>query len=149
MKKILILISFITIGCNNVSKNSSFGVSSIKIPIDITNLRVINTISRPEQKETILLLADSTYIKEYYKSNTDKQINRKGTVLVLYWNEINDPVWIGAKIHGEYLYADILVFNDSNVNIKRYNEKGSIVNLEKEDLDNSIEITKPPLIYMP
>ncbi len=149
MKKLLILISIITIGCNDVSKNSAIGVSSIKIPIDITNLRVINTISRPEQKETILLLADSTYIKEYYKSNTENQINRKGTVLVLHWNEINDPVWIGAKIHGEYLYADLLVFNDSDVNIKRYNEKGVLVNLKKEELKNSIEITKTPLIYMP
>jgi len=149
MKKILILISFLTIGCNDISKNLALEVSSIKIPIDITNLKVINTISRSDQKETILLLADSTYIKEYYKSTNHNQISQKGTVLALYWNEIDDPVWVGAKIHGEYLYTDLIIFNDSYINIKRFDEKGSNIKLEKKDINNIIEITKTPLIFMP
>lgn len=149
MKRIFILLTFITIGCNDISKNSALEDSRIKIPIDINKLKVINTISRPEQKETILLLADSTYIKEYYHSNSNNQITQKGTVLVLYWNEINDPVWIGAKIHGKYHYADLIIFNKTNINIKRYDYKGSNIVLKKEDVNNIIEITKTPLIFMP
>lgn len=148
MKKIIVLIVFITFGCNETSKNSNTEFSSIKIPFDINKFKVINTISKPIKKETILLLADSTYIKEYYKSSNN-QINQKGTVLVLYWNEINDPVWIGAKIHGEYLFADLIIFNDYDVNITRYNEKGLKIKLEKEDINNIVAITKTPIIFMP
>ena len=66
--------------------------------------------------------------------------------LLVYWQQKDDPVWIGARIPGKFLYTDIVQFNSDDFTINRYDSSGKQIQLdtnEKEKAEQFVLEVKP------
>ncbi|HAB53341.1 MAG TPA: hypothetical protein DCE80_14415 [Ignavibacteriales bacterium] len=53
--------------------------------------------------------------------------------LIIYWQQKDDLVWIGARIPGKFLYTDLIQFNNNDFIIRRYDSSGKILKLDNAE----------------
>jgi len=154
MKYLAILLFFIFASCHAKKDESNINIDASpvinQIPFVFKKAKVINTIIKPIEKQTLLILADSLFANEYESKMIDSLNINNGTLLVLYWEQKSDPVWIGAKIPGNYLYADLVGFNHGMIDVKRYDKQGRKTTIDEKEIKNTIQLIKTtPVAFMP
>ncbi|KAF0158778.1 MAG: hypothetical protein A2499_14465 [Stygiobacter sp. RIFOXYC12_FULL_38_8] len=113
--------------------NNTATVQIGNIPFDLSSAKVVSSIIRHKDHHTILILTDK-------KSQTTKNNLSNGNAfvqgakwLIIYWQQKDDLVWIGARIPGKFLYTDLIQFNNNDFIIRRYDSSGKILKLDNAE----------------
>lgn len=103
--------------------------TSINIPFDIDRSIFLNQFTSPSSGVTSWLMVDSNFIRhqrtisQFLDSNNS---SNNGTLCILHWSRIDDPAWIGARIPGKFLSADLIMYKNDSLVIKQYDAGGEI-----------------------
>lgn len=124
----LVLIAGMMVSCE-YSKESSYinvtaSVSIPGIPFNIEQGFFLNQYADPSSRTTSWILADSGFINGQSVSDFTTATGR-GKLCVVHWSQTPDPVWIGARIPGRFLWADVLMYEGDTLIIKHYLPNGT------------------------
>jgi hypothetical protein len=99
--------------------NERAAVSLPGLPFALDTAVFLNQYSNPFSRITSWILADSGFAaNESIDRILRTRTNRK--LCILHWVQTDDPVWIGARIPGTFLGADLLMYERNELVIKRY-----------------------------
>ena len=154
MKYIIpILISLLFVACSSnydqqqqsyLNNNAAFKIGNI--PFDFNSSKVVSSIIRPKDHQTILILSEKTSQSANTGMSNQNRFIPGTKWLLVYWQQKDDPVWIGARIPGKFLYTDIVQFNSDDFTINRYDSSGKQIQLdtnEKEKAEQFVLEVKP------
>jgi len=135
---IFISIFFFFFACNSNPKyqsqsylNDAAAVQITDIPFNLESAKLVSSVIRPNDKQTILVLSEATTPNKDISNKTNFQKGIKW--LIIYWEQTDDPVWIGARIPGQYLFADLVQFNEDGFTFNRYNNSGRLLRLNENE----------------
>lgn len=149
---LLLTIGFAVSACGSKERIASIhyeaAVSIPQMPFDLQSAVYINQYTKPSDRTASWLLGDSVFINQtltrFFESGNE------GRLCVLHWSQINDPAWIGARIPGECLGADLLMYENNELVVRRYTPTGE-ARLADEDyrkelleLLNQVEFVRYP-----
>lgn len=110
--------------------NNTAAVQMGNIPFNLSSAKVVSSIIRPKDHQTILILTDKK--AKTAKSNLANKNDfvQDAKWLIIYWQQKDDTVWIGARIPGKFLFTDLIQFNNNDFIIRRYDSSGKILKLD-------------------
>lgn len=121
--------------------NTEASVSITGMPFSIEKGVFLNQYINPSSRTTSWLLADSAFVHDHQSLNQFFSANRKEKLCILHWSQTDDPVWIGARIPGQFLWADLLMFESDTLVIKQYKPNGEVMaanELYKKELERTL-----------
>jgi hypothetical protein len=106
--------------------NEEASLSIPGLPFSIAEGVLLSQYAIPSTRTTSWLLADSGFVKNQSVAGFLSG-KGQGKLCILHWSQTNDPVWIGARIPGKFLRADVIMFESGKLVIKQYNSYGVVV----------------------
>ena len=123
----LILFAGMLCSCDDNKKRSYLNeeafVSIPGLPFRLEQSIFLNQYANPLSRTTSWLLADSGF-------NNNQSLpgffnaRGNGKLCILHWSQVEDPVWIGARIPGQFLGADLLMYENDTLVVEQYNPDG-------------------------
>jgi hypothetical protein len=126
----LILFAVLLHSCQ-YSKRSSYineaaSVSIPEMPFDIEQGYFLSQYTNPSPRITSWVMADSGFIRSQALASFFT-VSGEGKLCILHWSQTDDPVWIGARIPGRFLWADLITYESDTLVIKQYGPNGMVV----------------------
>lgn len=117
--------------------NNEASVPLPQMPFEPEQAVLLNQYATPSSRTTSWVLADSTFIHNH--SLVDFfEVSGEGKLCILHWSQANDPVWIGARIPGRFLGADLMMYENNKLVIRQY-KPNAVVTTASESYRKEIE----------
>ncbi len=139
MKKIIYIATLCALMCACKEINNKKGLSDASLPESFEfsdlNVKAITTLVNTTKGTTSILFGNEEALEEL---KTKKIANAEKKLVLITWQQGNDPHWFGAKIPEKFLTAEVLQTNTNFENIadvvySRYEGKELQTNLEEKD----------------
>lgn len=90
------------------------------IPFSIERAIFLTQYTNPSSRTTSWVLGDSSFIYHQQTLAHFLSDGGKDKLCILHWSQKDDPVWIGARIPGRFLWADLLMYEMDTLVVKQY-----------------------------
>lgn len=129
IKYLFLLVSLTLHACQDNEKsayiNNEASVSLPRMPFRPEHAVFVNQYTTPSGRTTSWILADSNIIQNHSLADFF-EVNGEGKLCILHWSQENDPVWVGARIPGRLLGADLLMYENNQLVIRQYKPNGEV-----------------------
>lgn len=105
--------------------NEEASISIPGMPFKMEQAFFVNQYASPSSRTTSWVLADSGFINDQSIASFFK-MRGKDKLCILHWSQTDDPVWIGARIAGRFLWADLMMYESDTLVIKQYRPNGVV-----------------------
>jgi len=103
------------------------------LPFDIRSAQLVGTMITEDERHAVLVWADSIAYSARVSHPRLTSPAANSNWLLLHWKQTDDPVWIGARIPGAYLYADHVQYDGKRFFYLRYNSRGERIDLTADE----------------
>jgi|GEM_PF-5741517 len=128
-KCMLVFVMLILQACQNGERvpyiNTGSAVGLPHMPFEAGQAVLLNQYVTPSIMTTSWVLADSTFVLNHSLAGFFETPG-KGKLCILHWSQADDPVWIGARIPGQFLGADLLMYENNELVIRQYQANGEV-----------------------
>jgi hypothetical protein len=106
--------------------NEEASVSIPGLSFSVQGARFLNQFVNPSARTISWLLADSGFVQNGSLAGFFST-GGKHTLCLLHWSQTDDPVWIGARIPGRFIRADLITYENGMLVVKQYQPNGMTV----------------------
>jgi len=116
--------------CNNRNIGSHINLQAslngIEMPFNVEQSIFLNQYTNPASGVTSWIIADSSFVKHHKTISHFLDNGGEGNLSILHWSRTDDPEWIGARIPGKLIFADLLMYENDSFVVKQQYPGGRI-----------------------